>query len=266
MPASYPSSAKTFTTKSPGQTIDPNHINDLQLEVTAIENDLIAGLPIARGGTGLTAALAANRIPYSTGSAFTSHANLTFDGSTFTTAALSATTGTFSGALTPQALVDVSGASAGQVKFPGTQNASSDVNTLDDYEEGTWTPTIGGSGGQSGQAYSSQVGRYVKIGRLVTATFFVQLSTLGTITSNVQVKGLPFTAENVSNQLHSAAIGQFTNFTTSVVSVKGAMLPNTTAISILITTAAAVSNVNAAQADLSNTTAISGTISYVATA
>lgn len=54
MPASYPGSVKTFTTKSAGQTIDPNHVNDLQLEVTAIENDLIAGLPVARGGTGKT--------------------------------------------------------------------------------------------------------------------------------------------------------------------------------------------------------------------
>src|SRR5689334_3549832 len=178
MPASYPSSAKAFSTKSAGQTIDPNHINDLQLEVTAIENDLIGGLPIARGGTGLTSALAANRIPYSTGSAFTSHASLTFDGTTFTTAAIVGTT------VTPSGLVDLSGAAAGQVKFPGTQNASSNVNTLDDYEEGTWTPGIGGSGGQSGQAYSIQVGSYVKIGKRVFADFTITLSTLGTVTGN----------------------------------------------------------------------------------
>jgi hypothetical protein len=56
MPASYPTSAKAFTTKTngPGQTIDASHVNDLQLEVTAIETDLIAGLPVARGGTGNT--------------------------------------------------------------------------------------------------------------------------------------------------------------------------------------------------------------------
>lgn len=52
MPASYPSSAKSFTSKSNGQTVDAGHINDLQLEVTAIENDLIAGVPVSRGGTG----------------------------------------------------------------------------------------------------------------------------------------------------------------------------------------------------------------------
>lgn len=35
--------------------------------------------------------------------------------------------------------------STGQIVFPATQNASSNANTLDDYEEGTWTPTVGSS-------------------------------------------------------------------------------------------------------------------------
>ena len=64
MPASYPTSAKAFTTKSdgPGNTILAAHINDLQAEVTAVETDLIAGLPVARGGTGLTTIGAAGTI------------------------------------------------------------------------------------------------------------------------------------------------------------------------------------------------------------
>lgn len=61
MPASYPASSKSFTTKSNGGTIDASHINDAQLEITAIEDDLIAGLPVARGGTGNTS-LTANRV------------------------------------------------------------------------------------------------------------------------------------------------------------------------------------------------------------
>lgn len=61
--ASYPTSAKAFTTKvdGPGNTILAAHINDLQAEVTAVETDLIAGLPVARGGTGNTT-LTANRV------------------------------------------------------------------------------------------------------------------------------------------------------------------------------------------------------------
>lgn len=55
MSASYPSSVKSFTTKSAGQPIAAQTTNDLQDEVAAIEQDLISGLPATRGGTGLTA-------------------------------------------------------------------------------------------------------------------------------------------------------------------------------------------------------------------
>ena len=50
------------------------------------------------------------------------------------------------------------------IKFPATQVPSADANTLDDYEEGTWTPVLGGSGGTSGQTYAAQAGTYTKIG------------------------------------------------------------------------------------------------------
>jgi hypothetical protein len=72
MPASYPTSAKTFTTKSdgPGNTILAAHINDLQLEVTAVEQDLMAGLAVTRGGTGQTALPASGFALVSNGSAY----------------------------------------------------------------------------------------------------------------------------------------------------------------------------------------------------
>jgi hypothetical protein len=81
----------------------------------------------------------------------------------------------------------------GQLNFPATANVSADANTLDDYQEGTWTPVLGGSGGTSGQTYSVQVGTYTKIGRQVTAIGFIQLSAKGTITTNVEISGLPYT-------------------------------------------------------------------------
>jgi hypothetical protein len=158
------------------------------------------------------------------------------------------------------------GATAGQIVFPASQNASSNVNTLDDYEEGTWTPAIGGSGGQSGQVYTIQVGNYVKIGKRVFADFTITLSTLGTITTNVQISGLPFASENVTNQNASAQISQFTGLTTSVVWLTGTVVPNTTVIILRMLTAAATGISVMAQADLSNTTSIVGTISYTASA
>lgn len=51
--ASYPTSVKSFATRTAGQTIAASWFNDVQDEIVAIETDLRAGLPVARGGTGL---------------------------------------------------------------------------------------------------------------------------------------------------------------------------------------------------------------------
>lgn len=182
-------------------------------------------------------------------------------GDTMSGALITSSTITANGAVTANAAVTVN---AG-VAFPATQAASADANTLDDYEEGTWTPTIGGATSQSGQVYSVQVGKYVKVGKLVTAYFYVQLSTLGTITGAVQVKGLPFTTENTTNLNIPAHIGYWTNMTTSFVGLSGLASPNTTAITIYGLTAAATGVATLAQADLANTTIFGGTITYAAT-
>ena len=84
------------------------------------------------------------------------------------------------------------------VQFPATQVPSADANTLDDYEEGTWTPTIGGSAtNPSGLSYSTQFGRYTKIGNAVYVHFRIQFSfTNGTGSGSLEIRGLPFTASN----------------------------------------------------------------------
>jgi len=79
--------------------------------------------------------------------------------------------------------------STGQIVFPATQNASANANTLDDYEEGTWTPTLGGF---SSVTYDYREGSYIKIGRMVFAFWdFISSSKSGT--GNSQITGLPFT-------------------------------------------------------------------------
>src|SRR6185437_15340438 len=98
---------------------------------------------------------------------------------------------------------DLSGASSGQVKFPATQNASSNVNTLDDYEEGTWTPVLSFGGGTTGITYGTQLGTYTKIGRLVEATLRITLTSKGTSTGGAAIGGLPFTI--AGNASHFAA-------------------------------------------------------------
>jgi len=78
------------------------------------------------------------------------------------------------------------------VTFPATQSASSNANTLDDYEEGTWTPTITGGGSNPTITYSTQSGAYTKVGRQVTITGRVSASAASGGSGQVQVSGLPF--------------------------------------------------------------------------
>jgi hypothetical protein len=82
---------------------------------------------------------------------------------------------------------------SGGVYLGGTGAA----NHLDDYEEGTWTPTITGfAQGTPTQTYSVQSGNYTKVGNLVTAHFVVTLSDKGNIASAsgayTFITGLPF--------------------------------------------------------------------------
>jgi hypothetical protein len=93
--------------------------------------------------------------------------------------------------------------SGGQLAFPASQSASADANTLDDYEEGTWTPVLSFlTPGDLSVSYSVQVGTYTKIGRLVQVSGQVTTSafTFTTASGNVRLTGLPFTSANVSNQ------------------------------------------------------------------
>jgi len=92
----------------------------------------------------------------------------------------------------------------GQLIFPATQIASADANTLDDYEEGTFTPTIADDsvdGTGEGQTYQGQVGRYTKWGNQVSIRLRLFISGLGTLSTSEQalITGLPFTHDNTAN-------------------------------------------------------------------
>ena len=80
------------------------------------------------------------------------------------------------------------------ITFPATQSASSNANTLDDYEEGTWTPTITASvsGTPTLGSYSAS---YVKIGGLVTVILNMAV-TKNTASGYLNIGGLPFTVES----------------------------------------------------------------------
>jgi hypothetical protein len=78
------------------------------------------------------------------------------------------------------------------IGFPATMVASTDVNTLDDYREGTFTPTMDGTTDPGVGTYSTQTGTYVRVGRLVNFTIALVWSA-HTGTGGLQISGLPFT-------------------------------------------------------------------------
>jgi hypothetical protein len=93
----------------------------------------------------------------------------------------------------------------GGLKFPPTQVASADPNTLDDYEEGTWTPTIIGTTTAGTVTYVARSARYTKIGRKV----FIEASinwTAGTGAGSLSITGLPFPSASAPASALSASL------------------------------------------------------------
>ncbi len=107
----------------------------------------------------------------------------------------------------------------GGIKFPATQVSSADANTLDDYEEGTWTPTFEGGTTNPTLSYSVQVARYTKIGNVVTVNGRIRVSTISSAGSGTCfIAGLPFaTATGGGGNLQNAGcIGTAFNWSTGV--------------------------------------------------
>lgn len=106
---------------------------------------------------------------------------------------------------------------SGQVKFPGTQAASADANTLDDYEEGTWTPVLTFSTpGNVSVTYTRQLGHYTKIGNKVFATVNVVTSafTHTTASGEARITGLPFTSNATAGVANVSGV-RFTGYTSA---------------------------------------------------
>lgn len=81
------------------------------------------------------------------------------------------------------------------IKFPAPQVLATDPNTLDDYEEGTWTPVLTSvTPGDLSVTYSSQYGFYTKIGNVVHLWFNIVTSafTYTTATGNLWISGVTY--------------------------------------------------------------------------
>jgi hypothetical protein len=89
------------------------------------------------------------------------------------------------------------------------------ANALDDYEEGTFTPSVAFGGASVGITYFDRQGNYTKIGRQVTCTMYIALTAVGSSTGNATITGLPFTCANLNRGTVGAPSFRFANITFS---------------------------------------------------
>jgi hypothetical protein len=240
------------------------------------------GLPISTGvsglGTGIATALAVN-----TGSA---GAPVLFNGAlgTPTSGTVTNLTGTASiningtvGATTPSTVVATTvkasttmgvgaatpSTSGAGITFPATQSASSNANTLDDYEEGIFSPVITGSSGAG--TYTQQEGIYVKVGKMVTVNFWMALSTKNTLAGDIFFSNLPFTTSNASaggGGFRPSPSIRTTNLTSVTGTVGGFANVNSLTVQLQINNNGSSSNLTASNLPASSFE-IGGSISYV---
>jgi len=92
------------------------------------------------------------------------------------------------------------------IAFPATQSASTDANTLDDYEEGTFNPTIVSVGGSNPTiTYGAQQGTYTKIGNRVCFSIYIFISAYSGGSGEIVIGNLPFTSG--TGQLQGISVG-----------------------------------------------------------
>lgn len=88
--------------------------------------------------------------------------------------------------------------------------ASADVNTLDYYEEGSFTPTLEAGTNAGSPTYSTRAGRYTRIGNRVFWSMHFTLTSKGGATGQINIGGLPFVVANTSVARGGVAIGYIT--------------------------------------------------------
>jgi len=146
------------------------------------------------------------------------------------------------------------------ITFPATQSASTDANTLDDYEEGTATITLTASTGSITMLGGFDTIRYTKVGRLVTISGRLYVNSVSSPTSVLTLNGLPFTSSSAAAAEASFTIHAF-GLTSSATTAIQAFI-GTSATTITISTYSAGADGNLASYVQANTQfRISGTYS-----
>lgn len=181
-------------------------------------------------------------------------ADLSFDTSTN-----QLSSGTFKAATTIGVGAATPATSGAGITFPATQSASTDANTLDDYEEGTFTPGISFGGGTTGITYSTQTGVYTKVGNVVTFAHVIRLTSKGSSTGTALGTGLPFSAAASPDNVPCSQIANLMAVTATT-TLQGGTIASATTIAMNRFTAGAAAVLT--DADFNNNTVIRTAGSY----
>ena len=141
------------------------------------------------------------------------------------------------------------------ITFPATQDPSSNANTLDDYEEGTWTPSVGGTA-----TYLSQQGSYTKIGNFVKLRFNLEINVIGT-GSAVAITGIPFNPANVVPTIIGGNVCYVANLATSVLAL-GLYIQSTGVIYFYTRNSVGTATTTQQPAIMGNSFIVYGEVSY----
>ena len=130
---------------------------------------------------------------------------------------------------------------------------------LNDYEEGTWTVGLAFGGASTGITASANQGKYTKVGRKVTVTGYLGLTSKGSATGNAVITGLPFTIPNSTENYSAASL--WLNVITFADFPMAFGAANTTTINLQEVTNAGV-NSNLTNADFANNSEITLSFTY----
>jgi len=120
------------------------------------------------------------------------------------------------------------------------------ANALNDYEEGTWTPTFArSSSNPTSGGYTTQLGTYTKIGNTVFVACQMNMSSWGGGAGWYQVEGLPFLVRNI-NAISQTVISDYGNYSLSNSStgLGGYFSPNSTYVALFGKGGGTASSVN----------------------
>jgi len=168
----------------------------------------------------------------------------------------SGSTQSYSSAVTFNGVINTNG----NIVFPGSANPSVDANTLDEYREGDFSPTlVPATIGGTPIVLSTTAGKFIKIGRLVHISIRMVISSLGVGNSgSIKIGSLPFLINNSGNIIDEYSPILTTN-TTGMTNPYVTTIPNT--LTLQITTDGST---DATVANLTGTSTLLINLTYMA--